>query len=148
MRYQLIVLILSCLTLGSCDHGIRENKVPSVVKNTFKARHPLSTDVEWEKDGTTYEAEFDWKGREISVKIEEAGKYLMEKQELPQQELPPVIVNLVKGNYKDYVIEETEKLVTGNVTCYQVELDARGKEEIKLVLHADGAPAVGINYWD
>jgi hypothetical protein len=108
----------------------------------------MSANIEWEKDGPTYEAEFDWQGRETSVKIEDAGRYVMEKQELAQRELPPAVLSSVKSSYKDYVIEETERLVTKEITYYQVELEAKGKEEIRLVLLDNGAPANGISYWD
>ena len=102
MKKQIILLFPLALLMFSCSgQRISKDKVPSLVLNTLKAKYPLANDVDWEKQGNLYEAELDINdSTEISVRIDEAGKLIMQKQDAPESDLPSAIMMVIKNKYK------------------------------------------------
>jgi hypothetical protein len=138
------------LCIASCSsQSISRDKVPSIVLNTFKAQYPNSNNVEWEKHGNAYEAEFDVNdSTEIVTRIDETGKLTMQKQDLALNELDPRVMTTIQSQYKDYTVDDVERIQKGSNVYYQVELKARGKKEMNLVFSADGREDKSIPYWD
>jgi len=145
-----MITIPLALLISSCSsQSISRDKVPSIVLNTFKVQYPNSNDVEWEKHGSVYEAEFDMNdSTEIAARIDEAGKLLMQKQDLTIADLDPRVVAAIQGQYKDYDIDDVERVKKSGTVYYQVELKAMGKKEVNLVFSADGKEEKNIPSWD
>ncbi len=143
-----ILLSLVALSAGflSCSQDIPANQVPSVVQNTFQSKFPNPTDVEWEKKDGFYEVEFDVNKIDHKAHIDPAGKMIMFKMEIRKDELPAAVATVVSQEYKDYDIDDADKLEKDGTTYYQVELDAKGKEDKLLVFTLDGKLAENINY--
>jgi len=150
MKRQIIIFLPLAFLIASCNgQNISRDKVPSLVLNTLKAKYPLINDVDWEKHGNIYEAEFDLNdSTEISVRIDEAGGLIMQKQDVPNSNLTSEIAAVIKSQYKDYTIDDVEKIEKDGVIYYQVELKGKNKKEVNLVLLPDGTEEKKISYWD
>lgn len=137
----------------SCNsQNMAQEKVPAVVVNTLQTQFPSARGVDWEKKGGLYEADFDVAGSEdITVQIDASGKILMQKQEVALATLPAGIQTLVQNQYKDFTIDEVEKVEKDGATFYQLELDGKGLKSIKgkkLVVTAEGQTAANVAFWD
>lgn len=150
MKAFILSLCSSALLFSSCSsQGIASSKVPSVVHNTLKAKYPIANNVDWEKYGNVYEAELDINDSvEISVRIDDSGNLLMQKQDVPNNDLSTGIKTVIQDHYKDHRLNEVEKIEKNGAVYYQVELKGKGKKEVNLVFSADGREEKSISYWD
>jgi hypothetical protein len=150
MNKDFLITIALALCISSCSsQSISRDKVPSIVLNTFKAQYPNSDNVEWEKHGSAYEAEFDVNdSTEIAARIDEAGKLMLQKEDLTINELDPRVMTAIQGRYKEYAVDDVERIQKGSTVYYQVELKAKGRKEVNLVFSADGREDTSISYWD
>jgi uncharacterized membrane protein YkoI len=150
MKIMSVSLICFVFLLQSCSsQDISASKVPSVVLNTFKENHAAKDVVEWKKLQNVYEAEVALNdSTELSLQIDDAGKLLMQKQDVAIAELPPVVLASVQNELAGYTIDDAEKLERNGMAYYQFELEGKGKKDRKLVLTADGKEDNTIKYWD
>ena len=150
MKKQIIILFPLALLIFSCSgQEISKDKVPSLVLNSLKAKYPLANDVDWKKQGNIYEAEIDINdSTEISLRIDEGGKLIMEKQDVPDKDLTSAIMTVINNKYKDYRLDDVEKIENSGTVYYQVELKGKGKKELNLVFSTDGSEENTISYWD
>ena len=150
MKRHVIIFVSLAFLIASCNgQNISKHKVPSLILNTLKAKYPLANDVDWKKHGNLYEAELDIKDSvEISVLIDDAGKLIMQKQDVPVRALTPGIATTIKNQYKDYTVDDVEKIEKNGTIYYQVELEAKNKKEVNLVFLPDGREEKEISFWD
>lgn len=150
MNKSVMAFILLTSVVGACNRPeIQREKVPSVVLNALKASYPIANDVDWKKLGNLYEAELDLNDSiEISTRIDESGKIIMQKKDIPAAELQADVMTTIQNQYKNYVIDDIEKVEKNGMVYYQIELNSRGKRDLNLVFNPDGKQAPGIAYWD
>ncbi len=150
MKKQLLISIsLGLITISCSSQNIPSDKVPSIVLNAFKAKFPVTNDVDWEKHKNLYEAELDINdSTEVTVLIDEAGKLVMQKQDIPVSELSSGIMAVLQNQYKEHRIDDVEKIEKDGVIYYQVELNVKGKRDLNLVFSADGREEKSISFWD
>jgi hypothetical protein len=134
----------------SCNsQNISKDEVPSLVLNSLKTKYPFSTDVKWQKHGNFYEAEFDINDTtEVSAQIDENGNIIMEKQDIPYSELNLTVTSVIKTQFRNYKMDDIEKIEKNGNVYYQVELKRKGKKELNLVFSNDGQEQKSISYWD
>lgn len=132
-------------TLISCAQDIPASKVPSVVQNTLQSTFSNAAKIEWEKKGNLYEAEFEIDNTEYTAHIEASGKLLVYKVDIAATELPAAITQAIARDHAGYQLDDADKLVKDGTTYYQVELEAKGKKDVKVVYAANGQAAT-INY--
>ncbi len=133
---------------GCSSQNISADKVPSVVLNTVKAKFPDAREVEWEKNKTMYEAEVKLNdSTEVSMQLDANGKALLQKTDIVASSLPASVLNVLQSSYGAYTIDDAEQLEKDGQLYYQVELEAKGKKDLKLVLAADGTEQK-MSYWD
>ena len=150
MKRQLSIIIPVLALITSCKgQNITSAKVPSVVLNTLKSKFPTANDIDWEKPGNIYEAEFDLNdSTEISIQIDEAGRLLLQKHDIQNSDFSSLIALKIQQQYKGYKIEDVEKLEKDGTTYYQVELKGKGKKDRNLVFSSDGNEINNIPFWD
>jgi hypothetical protein len=148
MKVLLIAGFFSALSLQACGQKINAGKVPSVVANALNARYNAASGTEWEKKEGHYEAEFTLNGKDLEVQVDNAGKILVEKTDILANELPAAVTATLQSSYKDYQVDDAEKLDRAGIVYYQVELEGRGKKDLKKVFTAAGAEEKSISYWD
>ncbi|HEY1020793.1 MAG TPA: PepSY-like domain-containing protein [Flavisolibacter sp.] len=143
------VLIVAGLLTACSNQGISSSKVPSVVLNAVSEQFPVQEEVEWKKQGNLYEAEIDLNDSvDITVQVNEAGQVLLQKQDIGAAELPAAIQSAIQAQYAGYTIDEAEKVTKGGAVYYQMELEASGKKDKKIVFSADGKEDSNTAFWD
>ncbi|MBL7894677.1 MAG: PepSY-like domain-containing protein [Bacteroidia bacterium] len=138
--------VLSFIYGSSSAQEIKESEVPVAVKEAFKKQFPNVKDVDWEKEGSNYEAEFelvqvpmDGKGKkreiEKSVEYTANGELIQLEEEVEVVSLPAAINEYVNKNYPGKKIKEASKITEANGTVkYEAEV-----EKQDLIFDANGA---------
>ena len=145
MKSVSLIITALAITLISCAQDIPASKVPSVVQNTLQSTFSNAAKIEWEKKGNLYEAEFEIDKTEYTAHIEASGKLLVYKVNITTTELPAAITQAIARDHASYRLDDADKLVKDGTTYYQVELEAKGKKDVKVVYAANGQ-AASINY--
>jgi hypothetical protein len=153
MKQYGVLMIITALAGVSCNsQDVAASKVPAVVVNTLKAQYPNAARVEWEKVGAHYEADFDTDAKtDITVQIDANGKMLMQKMDIGFNDLGDAIKNVLQQQYKNFKVDEVEKIEKGGTVYYQVELDGKGLRSLKdkhLVFSADGREESAVPFWN
>jgi biopolymer transport protein ExbD len=150
MKSLMVITLLSGLITASCTgQRLKQDKVPSVVVNTLKAKYPTANQVEWKKVSNQYEAELELNSnQDVTLRIDASGKTIMMKENLPVQELVPAVTAILKEKYAEYSIDDVDKIQKDGLVFYQVDLDARKEKDVKLVFIPDGTIAESQAYWD
>jgi len=79
MKSIIIIILMTFFINISCA---QENITPhDKVLNAFTKMYPEAEEIEWEKEGAYFEAEFIKDGYEISVVLDEEGNILGSKKE-------------------------------------------------------------------
>ena len=143
MKCIALVVTASLFSLCSCSEDIPDSKVPSVVLNAVQAKFGNANKIEWEKKNNQYEAEFKKDSIEYAVYIDSAGKLVMYKKDIEENELPAEVSRVISTEYIGYKIDDAEKIEKDGITYYQVELEGKGKKEVELIFSADGKMALG-----
>jgi len=146
MKCLTLVATASLFSLYSCSQDIPASKVPSVVLNTVQAEFGNAIKIDWEKKNNLYEAEFKKDSTEYAAYIDSAGKLLMYKLDIKENELPAAVSAAIHTEYIGYEIDDAEKIEKDGITYYQVELEGKGKKDVELVFSTDGKLATQINY--
>jgi superfamily II DNA or RNA helicase len=141
MKKILTVLIASAaLALGARAEPLASDKVPAIVKESFKSKFPEVRKVEWKLEGDEdYEAEFKLKEVEVAAKFDAKGKWLETETAIEQSELPEKVQATIAKEYKGYKIVETQKVVRADdkPMLFEVHLD-NAEEILKLLLEKNG----------
>ena len=146
MKNLTLVVTASLFSLYSCSQDIPAGKVPSVVLNTVQAKFGNAIKIDWEKKNTLYEAEFKKDSTKYAAYIDAAGKLVMYKLDIKENELPAAVSATIHTKYNGYKIDDAEKIEKDGTTYYQVELESKGKKDVELVFSTDGNLASQINY--
>ena len=148
MKIVVIGIAVLGMTLTACSQDIAQSKVPSVVTNALQSKFSAATKIDWEKKKGVYEAEFHQDSLEYTVEIDGTGNITRQKLDITVQQLPTNIAQAISSQYRDFTIEDAEKVEVNGTTYYQVELDApRGKKDVQLVFDAAGTAAKNA-FWD
>ncbi|WP_291906393.1 PepSY-like domain-containing protein [Chitinophaga sp. CB10] len=143
-------LFLSLLALAFAGASIAQDipgsQVPAAIVKAFKLKFPRTSKVEWEKKGNSYEAEFKVDRRDYKAIYDAAGKLQTYKREIRANELPAAVRNAISSQYKDYRIDEADRLEKNGKVYYQVELDGEPHDQ-KVVFNANGTVAGDVVYW-
>jgi len=147
MKSTILIVTASLFFLYSCSQDISNSKVPSVVLNTVQAKFGSANKIEWEKKNDQYEAEFRMDSIDYAVYVDAAGKLVMYKMDIKENELPAAVSLIIRTEYIGYKIDDAEKIEKDGITYYQVELEGKGKKDIKLNFTADGKLAPEMSYF-
>jgi len=146
MKSTILIVTASLFFLYSCSQDIPNSKVPSVVLNTLQAKYGSANKIEWEKKNNLYEAEFKRDSIEYAIYIDPTGKLVMYKMDIKENDLPTAVSLAISTGYTGYNIDDAEKIEKEGVTWYQVELEGKGKKDLKLNFSTDGKLAPEMSY--
>ena len=147
MKRPFLFVTAMSLSLMACGQNISATDVPSLVLNAFKAKFVSAVDIEWEKKKNYYEADFEIGTTDHEVQINQAGNILLHKQKISTLDLPKVITDQITAKFKDFKLDEADKLEKDGKVYYQVELDKRFTEK-RMVFAENGEETKSISYWD
>lgn len=120
--YLTIALGLGCSFIA-CAQDIPQNEVPSVVLNAFQSGYPNALDVEWEKKGQIYSVEYEIGKTDHKAWFDQSGKIVKHEEEIGKTELPDAVKQTVNEQFKDYRIDDAEKIEKDGKAYYKIELD-------------------------
>jgi hypothetical protein len=132
-----IIILVAGLTSAAISQDISEKEVPSLVLNAFQTKYPNAGQVDWELKGDVYKAEFEVGSREHDLWIDKSGKITKHKEDFPKSDLPQAITQKIESEFKDYKIDDADKIEEGGKVTYEVDLDGT-KDERKVFFTADG----------
>ena len=72
------------------------------------------------------------------------GKLVMYKMDIKENELSAAVSSIIRTEYIGYKIDDAEKIEKDGVTYYEVELEGKGKKDLKLNFSADGKLLQGL----
>ncbi|EMR01034.1 PepSY-like domain-containing protein [Cesiribacter andamanensis] len=147
MKSSMLLLSVLFLSAFSCQDELAQKDVPEPVVAGLAATFPEASQVEWEKEGDNYEAEFMLNSLEHEALLNASGSVLKYKHELAVPDLPEAVAAAIQQHYPDRQISDPEKLHQEDQMYYQVELENES-EEIKLVFAENGQEQKEAVYWD
>jgi len=83
---------------------------PKEVLEAFQFRYTNATDVKWESEGTIWEADFVYNGKEMSASYLENGKWQETETTLSMKMIPLRINEFITTNYPKYKVIEIEEV--------------------------------------
>lgn len=118
-------------------------EVPSLVLNAFQSKYSNATDVEWEKQGDLYKVEFEIGNRDHDLWVDKNGNIKKHKEEVTKTELPEAVVKKLKTDFRDYRVDDVDRIETNGKVYFQIDLDSfTGDREVLFL--ADGSIQQGI----
>ncbi|MFC6998616.1 PepSY-like domain-containing protein [Rufibacter roseus] len=143
---QIIIATAGITALG-CSQRLAVSNVPSLVQNSLKTQFPAAANIEWDKQGNSFEAEFDLNQTEHTALLDATGKILMYKHDVDTTQLPEPVMSSIKRDFAAYVVDDLEKVEKDGQTFYQVELESSSNQDLTKVFAQDGTQS-SISYWD
>ncbi|WP_316811603.1 PepSY-like domain-containing protein [Pedobacter heparinus] len=133
------LVLAACLLFSSLGYAqdIAVKDVPAAVMNAFNRAFPKAVKVEWEMKGDLYNADFDVERRDHEVWLNNKGAIVKHKQELRSRELPAVVSQSLKKNFKGFWIDDVDKYEVAKQFFYKVELKTMSQEK-NVVLDSKG----------
>ncbi len=147
MKSTILVVTASLFFLYSCSQDIPNSKVPSVVLNAVQAKFGNANKIEWERKDNLYEAEFKMDSVEYAVYIDPTGKLVLHKMDIKENELPATVSSIIRTEYIGYKIDDAKKIEKDGIAYYEVELEGKGKKDLKLNFSADGKLTPAMSYF-
>lgn len=137
--YILPLLLATLFVLPSCedDQDLLEFQVPTLVKQNFQSMYPEAAFAEWERQGTTYKAEFHWEGSEAEAWFDKGGNWIRTEFDY-RGTLPQPVQDLLLSKYANYEIDDVEWVETPSGNYYQFELERNGRLDKTLKVREDG----------
>jgi Putative beta-lactamase-inhibitor-like, PepSY-like len=129
MKIVITISAFVCAGLLCNAQSTKKVAVPEIVQQAFKKLYPAAKDVEWEKDGDNYEAEYEMAKEEISVVFDSKGTLLETEKEIEVKSLPQAATNYVQSNLPGKKIKEASKITMANGTVF-FEAEVDGKDYI------------------
>lgn len=149
MRYlgilSVAIVMMSFVLLQDRDISARD--VPRPVMKAFNSTFPDASDVEWEKKGKEYEADFEIQNIDYSARFSAQGNLVMQKNDVLVLDIPDAVNSTIENEYAGYHIDDVEKIEIEGREYFQVELDGKMRDR-KVVFSADGNKANTVKYWD
>lgn len=160
--FLLLAIFVSVALIACSNDSAPTSKVPQVVINSLNSQFPNAMDVDWEKEGRYYVAEFMYNldgsvaKFETDVWFSSDGNWRMTVIDVPYSELPQTVqnsfaaseyanwkvedVDIVKRNSKEtlYIIEvemlDTDKELYYNESGILTQVRKRGSDDYKDLL--------------
>ena len=121
-KMHLFALLTIAFLLTGCKDGIKQ--APKQVSQSFEAMFPNATRVEWDKEFSSYTADFYHDGHEKEAQFDEEGNWMRTKTELTIIEVPASVVDAARkycdGEIDDIFLYEQ---ANGLTTYYIIEVD-------------------------
>lgn len=113
----IVILFLSSVLFA------QESKVPKNVKENFTKKFTNVTNVKWDVEGKTFEANFEQNAVKKSATYNSTGKLLETETEIEVSSLPKRINKYIMTNYKGYDLIGAAKILSSNGNLkYEAEI--------------------------
>lgn len=98
---------------------------PAKVKESCKLKFPKATEVEWNKEGVNYVAEFYESDMSVTGIFDATGKWLETKMSIEESEIPTIVSKAALSKYKDTYLSNQSKIENNeHVIHYEIVLSS------------------------
>jgi len=137
MKIPTILTMLAFSVTVASAQKLKEEQVPSKVKESFQKKYP-DTKAKWEKEDADYEAEFKWTNIETSAVFDGNGLFKESEQEIKIVELPEKIKEYCVRNFAGYELKEAAKITEeSGIIMYEAEM-RKGEEKFDVIFDGKG----------
>lgn len=135
MKSKLIPLLVVLLALVSCTENY---KTTPIVEKSFSDKFPNAQEVEWEKENDKeWEAEFKVNARSYSANFDLDGNWIETEYEIKSSEVPKIVLDSLKTNFKKYTIEQIELSETSSGAVYEFEIESNDSK-LEVIINLQG----------
>jgi len=122
MKMHLISALSLFSTFALQAQDLPQSAVPALVINTLQQQFQPPANVEWEKKGELYEAEFGRGTKDNHVWLDASGKVLKHSEEMKENELPAAVKSAITRQYGKSRLEDIDKIEESGKITYKMEV--------------------------
>lgn len=123
MKKLAFLMVAGLITSFAIAQKLSEKDVPQPVKTAFQKSYPTAKEVKWDKEGSNYEASFDFNETDYSVLFDANGSIVETEAEIEISQLPKSVTEYVTTHYKGQKIKEAAKITDAKgVDTYEAEI--------------------------
>jgi hypothetical protein len=119
----------------------QQREIPAEVSSALKEKYPnvKSSDINWNKEGENYQAEFINKGLKYQVVIDGSGNWLATETEMTRSELPDKVKEGLKNSeFSSWDVKEVEKRESPQAKSqYIIEVE-KGSQDFDVYFDQNG----------
>jgi len=136
MKKNIVLMMLGfTVSLAAISQSI---KVPTAVKNAFKAKFPTATNVKWGKENAKeFEADFKLNGTTMSANFDSKGNWTETETQITTTALPDAVTTAIKTKYPGSVITKGDKIERPSKTLYEADVKVNNKK-MEVILTPEG----------
>ena len=138
MKTLLTSLFIVLLMKVGAAQKIPEAQVPPVVLKAFQSKFPGIKEAKWEVKDEVYKVQCEFQSREHDLWLDKNGIIKKHKQDFPKKELPQAIVSYVNQHFKEYKIDDADKITAEGKVFYEVDIEKK-PEDRRLLFSEEGA---------
>lgn len=124
--FVLMGVMASALTVHAQDAAA--TSVPPAVVQAFKTKFPAAADVKWDTKKNGYKVEFKIGTRGHDGWYDKTGALKKHKEDFPKSELPQAIRQKLETDFKNYKIDDVDKIEENGEVVYVVKLKGAAEE--------------------
>ena len=143
MKILISFLFAAGVISSASAQDVPQNQVPSVVVNAFQTNFSKAVDVEWEREGELYKCEFELGRIDHNVWLDQSGNVTKHKEEISRDDIPAAVMQKLKSDFKDYTVDDADKIETDGKVYFEVELDS-DKGDREVLVASDGTIMEGL----
>ncbi|HYI78399.1 MAG TPA: PepSY-like domain-containing protein [Chryseolinea sp.] len=144
MKTFILFIFAAGYTSAACTQDIAQADIPSLVLNSFQSKFSNARDVEWERKGALFKVEFEIANRDHDLWLDEGGNIKKHKEELSETDLPAAIKQKLNSDFKEYRVDDVDKIETEGKVIFQVDLDGKSGDREEW-FSADGTMQPPVN---
>ncbi|MCW5908347.1 MAG: PepSY-like domain-containing protein [Chitinophagales bacterium] len=123
MKKLALMMVAGLTTSFAIAQKLSDKDVPQSVKSAFQKAYPNTKEVKWDKEGSNYEAEFDYNKTDYSVLFDAKGNLIETEVEIEVSQLPKSVTEFVSKHYTGQKIKEAAKITDAKgVVTYEAEI--------------------------
>jgi hypothetical protein len=111
MKNYLLLAGTVLMTGVSCAQNSRKVEVPQTAQTSFHLAHPNAEEIKWEKEGESFEVNFEENEVEMSVLLDAEGSILETESEISTSELPTKAKDYLASNFPGEKVKEAAKII-------------------------------------
>ncbi len=131
------VMITACKQGKKTESSEEKSEIPAAVQRSFQQKFAQASDIKWEAEEGSYEAEFQLNGKEMSAEFAGDGTWKETETEVEQADLPAAIVDTLEAAYGDYEVKKAELCETPEGKNWEIEVK-KDQTEMELVMDENG----------
>lgn len=145
MKTLKIALLAIFATASINAQSLVETQVPKNFTEGLLKVYPNAKDIEWERSNDNYKVEFKVGDLDRTVHFNKTGDRVRVEAEMVKTELPAALVEAIKKDYSDFILESVYSITKNNITTYKVMLQKRDWVEEIMLRYSVSGEVLGVD---